>query len=48
MAEGVGHDVKTLRTTYAHMIGNDEQGVRAIADESLGVSAEDGLRTEAG
>lgn len=47
VAERLGHDVKTLLTTYAHVIRNDDERVRAIVDESLGVSTEDWLRTEA-
>lgn len=47
VAERLGHDVKTLLTTYAHVIRNDDERVRTIVDESLGVSAEDWLRTEA-
>lgn len=47
VAERLGHDVKTLLTTSAHVIPDDDRRVRAIVDESLGVSAEDWLRTEA-
>ena len=47
VAERLGHDVKTLMSTYAHVIRNDDDRVRAIVDESLGVSAEDWLRTAA-
>lgn len=47
VAERLGHDVKTLLTTYARVIRNDDERVRSIVDESLGVSAEDWLRTEA-
>lgn len=47
VAERLGHDVKTLLATYAHVIRNDEERVRAIVDETLGGSAEDWLRTEA-
>jgi integrase len=47
VAERLGHDVKTLLTTYAHVIRHDDDRVRAIVDESLGGSAEDWLRTEA-
>ncbi len=45
VAERLGHHVKTLLTAYAHVIGNDDDRVRSIVDESLGVSAEDWLRT---
>lgn len=47
VAERLGHDVKTLLSTYAHVIRNDDERVRAIIDATLGVSAEDWLRTEA-
>lgn len=47
VAERLGHDVKTLLSTYSHVIRNDDERVRAIVDETLGVSAEDWLRTEA-
>ncbi len=47
VAERLGHDVKTLLTTYAHVIRNDDDRVRSIVDASLGVSAEDWLRTTA-
>ena len=47
VAERLGHDVKTLLNTYAHVIRADEDRVRAIVDESLGGSAADWLRTEA-
>jgi hypothetical protein len=45
MAERLGHDIKTLMRTYAHVIRSDEDRVRSIVDESLGVSAGDWLRT---
>jgi integrase len=48
VAERLGHDVKTLLTTYAHVIRPDEDRVRVIVDESLGGSAADWLRTETG
>lgn len=47
VAERLGHDVKTLLTTYSHVIRNDDDRVRAIVDDTLGVSAEDWLRTAA-
>lgn len=47
VAERLGHDVKTLMSTYAHVIRHDDERVRKIVDESLGGSAEDWLRTEA-
>lgn len=47
VAERLGHDLKTLLSTYAHVIRDDDDRVRNIVDESLGVSAEDWLRTEA-
>jgi integrase len=46
VAERLGHDLSTLLKTYAHVIRSDEDRVRAIVDESLGVPAEDLLRTE--
>ncbi len=46
VTERLGHDVKTLMTTYAHVIRNDDERVRSIVDQTLGVSAEDWLRTE--
>jgi integrase len=39
VAERIGDDVKTLLTTYAHVIRADDDRVRAIVDASLGVSA---------
>jgi integrase len=45
VAERLGHDVKTLLATYAHVIRKDEDRVRNIVDDSLGGSAEDWLRT---
>jgi hypothetical protein len=44
VAERLGHDVKTLLATYAHVIWKDEDRVRSIVDDSLGGSAEDFLR----
>ena len=43
----IGHDVKTLLATYAHVIRTDEDRVRNVVDDSLGGSAEDWLRTKA-
>jgi len=47
VAERLGHDVKTLLATYAHVIRKDEDRVRTIVDDTLGGSAEDWLRTKA-
>lgn len=47
VAERLGHDVKTLMATYAHVIRNDDERVRSIVDATLGSSAEDWLRTSA-
>jgi integrase len=47
VAERLGHDVKTLLGTYAHVIRSDEDRVRGIVDGALGGTAEDWLRTEA-
>jgi hypothetical protein len=47
VAERLGHDVRTLLRTYAHVIRQDDERVRAIVEDVLGVSAEDWLRTEA-
>ena len=38
----------TLPETYAHMIRKGADRMRTIIDETLGGSAEDFLRTEAG
>ena len=46
VAERLGHDLKTLLRTYAHVIRQDEDRVRAIVDVTLGGDAEDRLRTE--
>ena len=35
MAERLGHDVKTLLTTYSHVIRDDDDRVRAIVDAEL-------------
>jgi integrase len=45
LAERLGHDIKTLLRTYAHVIRTDDDRVRSIVDDSLGESAEDWLRT---
>jgi integrase len=47
VAERLGHDVKTLLSTYSHVIRADEDRVRNIVDETLGGSTADWLRTEA-
>jgi len=46
VAERLGHDLKTLLRTYAHVIRQDEDRVRAIVDVSLGGDAGDRVRTE--
>ena len=46
VAERLGHDLNTLLRTYAHVIRQDEDRVRAIVDGALGGDAEDWLRTE--
>ena len=46
VAERLGHDLKTLLRTYAHVIRQDEDRVRTIVDATLGGDAEDWLRTE--
>jgi integrase len=48
VAERLGHDLKTLLKTYAHVIRSDDDRVRAVVDGALGVSAEDYLRTAEG
>lgn len=48
VAERLGHDLKTLLATYAHVMPRDDERVRSIVDQTLGESAEDFLRTEAG
>ncbi|MGH9186950.1 MAG: tyrosine-type recombinase/integrase [Acidimicrobiales bacterium] len=45
VAERLGHDIKTLLATYAHVIRSDEDRVRVIVDEALAEPAEDQLRT---
>jgi integrase len=47
VAERLGHDLKTLLTTYAHVIRKDEDRVRAIVDATLGGSAEGWLTATA-
>jgi hypothetical protein len=42
----LGHDRNTLLRTYAHVIRQDDERVRAIVDVTLGGDAEDWLRTE--
>jgi hypothetical protein len=44
LAERLGHDIKTLMRTCAYVIRSGEDP-RSIVDESLGVSADDWLRT---
>ena len=46
VAERLGHDIQTLVRTYAPVIRADDERVRAVVDEHLGVSAEDFLWTE--
>jgi len=46
VAERLGHDITTLMRTYAHVIRSDEDRVRSIVSDSLGLTAEDWLRTE--
>ena len=48
VAERLGHDLKTLLATYAHVMPRDDDRVRSVVDATLGGSAEDWLRTEAG
>ena len=40
VAERLGHDVKTLLITCAHVIRADDDRVRAIVDADLGGSAD--------
>jgi hypothetical protein len=47
VADRLGHDLKTLLSTYAHVLPTDDERVRTIVDASLGGPAEDWLRTEA-
>ena len=44
VAERLGHDLKTLLETYAHVMPKDDDRVRAIVDQTLGGSAEEWLR----
>jgi hypothetical protein len=39
VAERLGHDIKTLLRTYAHVICSDEDRVRAVVDDVLGKTA---------
>lgn len=48
VAERLGHDLKTLLSTYAHVMPRDDDRVRSIVDDTLGGSAEDWLRTDVG
>jgi integrase len=48
LVERLGDTIVTLLKTCAHVIRSDEDRVRGIIDETLGGSAEDFLRTEAG
>jgi site-specific recombinase XerD len=43
VAERLGHDVKTLLSTYSHVIRADDDRVRMIVDATLGGSAESQL-----
>jgi integrase len=47
VAERLGHDLKTLLETCAHVLPRDDDRVRAFVDASLAGSAEDWLMTEA-
>jgi integrase len=47
VAERLGHDLKTLLATYAHVMPRDDDRVRGIVDATLGERAEDWLRTAA-
>ena len=38
VAERLGHDLKTLLETYAHVMPKDDYRVRSIVDEALGGS----------
>jgi integrase len=48
VAERLGHDVKTLLATYAHVIRADEDRVRRIVDETLNADSADFSRTAEG
>ena len=43
VAERLGHDLKTLLQTYAHVMPKDDDRVRAVVDAALGGTAEDWL-----
>jgi integrase len=45
VAERLGHDLKTLLETYAHVMPQDDDRVRAIVDATLGGSATEWLTT---
>lgn len=44
VAERLGHDLKTLLATYAHVMPKDDDRVRATVDETLGGTAQEWLR----
>jgi integrase len=48
VAERLGHDVRTLLATYAHVIRADEDRVRRIVDETLSADSADFSRTAEG
>lgn len=48
VAERLGHDVRTLMATYAHVIRADDDRVRGLVDNLLAHPAEDQLRTTRG
>ena len=41
VAERLGQDIQTLMRAYAHVVRSDDDRIRAVAEEHLGVSAED-------
>jgi integrase len=47
VAERLGHDLKTLLETYAHVMPKDDDRVRSIVDETLGGSAREWLSASA-
>jgi site-specific recombinase XerD len=47
VAERLGHDLKTLLKTYAHVMPRDDDRVRAVVEATLGGSAEDWLAASA-
>lgn len=47
VAERLGHDLKTLLKTYAHLMPRDDERGRAVVDATLGGSAEDWLAASA-